>query len=159
MNKKVFEGNRKCVMTGWKKVSYDDVTRIVLHTYISSYANKLIKEFSSNMGISETRFVELAITSATVGSKNWRMASVRFDLFRKEKAYLRLLRNRLVKRQIKDGKGIKPEDSELKALFERIVNEEICGRDLERLLRSNGLTFASKNVIHNEIDNEEKTKE
>jgi hypothetical protein len=159
MNKRVFTGNKKAVMTGWKRVSYDDITKTAIQANLSSYATMLIKDFSHNLGISETRFIEIAITSATIGSSNWNTASNRFERVRQERSYLKMLKGRLIKRQNKDSEDIKPESSELKELFERIVNDNIYGKQLEQLLHSKGLAFTSKNITYEETDGNEDDEE
>jgi hypothetical protein len=155
MNKKTLKGNRKAIMTGWNKVSYDDVIRLPVQACISAYATSLIKDFAKNLDISEARFIEIAITSATIGSNNWNVASNRFERVRKERIYLKMLKGRLIKRQNKDSDDIKPESSEIKELFEKIVNEGVYGRQLERLLHTKGLAFTSKNINYDDIENDE----
>lgn len=155
MNTRTLKGNRKAIMTGWNKVSYDDVIRLPVQACISGYATALVKDFAKNLDISEARFIEIAITSATIGSNNWNVASNRFERVRKERIYLKMLKGRLIKRQNKDSDDIKPESSEIKELFEKIVNEGVYGRQLERLLHTKGLAFTSKNINYDDIENDE----
>jgi len=156
MIKKTQSGNRKSIITGWNKVSYEDVTRFPLQASISVHACSLVKEFAKNLGISEARFVEQAITSATIGNNNWEFASRRFDRIKKERSYMKMLRVRLIKQQDKESGYIKPEISEVKEVFERIVNEDIKGKALEELLSSKGLAFISKNTVCSKAKQDEK---
>lgn len=146
--------NKKAVMSGWSKVNYNDITRTTIKADISTHAVILLKEFAFNLGISEAKFLELAITSATIGSGNWNSAVKRIERVKKERSYIKLLKRRLIKQQSKQGFEIKPENNELKEVFEKIINDELCGKQLEQLLHSKGLAFASKHINYDEMDGE-----
>lgn len=133
--------NKASVLSGWKKVSYDDIARTPCMTLISLHSEELIRDFSKRMGITQSKFLELAITSAVLGSPTWRKAEERYEAAQQDRRYLQKLRRKLVNRQISDAKLVTPEESELKNIFKAIVEQGVSGRKLEQLLEQEGLAI------------------
>lgn len=130
---------RQALMADWEKVSMDDIDTSRVCFNISRYTLYLVSKKADELGMSPTEFIEIALSGCNPSSSYFKRAKWRYDICNQERKYLRTLKQRFTRKNNK--KSAEEQESSIRKVFDKIINEKVSGKELEELLKQEGLAF------------------
>lgn len=108
---------------------------------MSESTRQMLGVLSEELGISKSRFVELAILSVTPKTKRWKANEALLKRVDRERHYIGEMRRKITRRKTREKLEMTKEqkESELKEAFLEIINKDIKGRALDDFLKEKGL--------------------
>lgn len=135
------------LIKGWQRPLYGDIERVPLHDCrISRSTMDLATRAAKELGMSRNKFVELALTSAIPGSRNWLFAERRYDKCAKERIYLKRIASRIRRNSRKGEPQMDDAQFELRVgeVLKDIAEKQLSGFELIAKLNKNGLKLVTE---------------